>query len=293
MFKGSIDSGLVVTRARPNDPYAIPLNQWQRGERNLELVRHGYGQDLLEILTQELGLITINEAGLLQSKIFIPLDDDERKRAAMRLLGKIAEALLVRNCNASVHMNRKWGQVARRGIRQTATLDDYKAIGTGLESTKRTYHQKYRPNDSQRDVIWIHKQDAVRELQMLASGRPAGISAGLQLKVSLNGFRYIYRSDILANRYEVPLVYFDLRNDFHELANAIHKDVPFIEVGRDIVRGKDIDPACHDELESYRWLVESLFDGRLSVDELARHTELADAYKKQVLEEAGALVITI
>lgn len=204
MFRASRDGGLVVTRARPNDPFAIPLDQWQRGARNLELVRHGYGPDLLEILTHELGLVTINEEGLLQSKIFIPLDEEGRKGAAMRLLGKIAEALVVRNCNACVYSNREWGRVARKGARLTTTPDDFKALGTGMESTRLTYHQKYRPNDPQRDVIWIHKQNAVQELQMLNAGRPAGISAGVQLKVSLNGYRYIYQTDIVGNRYEVP-----------------------------------------------------------------------------------------
>jgi len=191
------DSRLVVAKMLPNgciDPSSIqPLVQWQRGPRSFDLMRHGYGDELLGILTEELGLVSVNEDGLLRSKIIIVTSEEEVRGAIMRILGKIAEALIVRNCHTDIYANRRWGQIARRGTVPHHTLDQYLAVGTGLETTRLNHYQKYRPNDPQRDVIWINCRTMKRELQTLVGGRPAGYSAGLQLKVSMNGFQYIYR----------------------------------------------------------------------------------------------------
>ncbi|MCK9606212.1 MAG: hypothetical protein M0R33_07140 [Methylomonas sp.] len=291
------DSRLVICKKLPNgsiDHSIIQsLEQWQRGHRNFELIRHGYADELLGILTEDLGLVSVDENGLLRSRILIVNSEEEVRGAIMRILGKIAEAMIVRNCHNDIYANRRWGQIARRGTVLHHTLDQYLAIGTGLESTRLKYFQKYRPNDPQRDVIWIHCRTNRRELQTLIGGRPAGYSAGLQMKVSMNGFQYIYRTDIRRAKYEVPLVYFDLCNDYYQLANAIYLEDRELVVGVDLVRGKDVDPALHDRLCSYWWLVERLVRGQMTIDQLRADELLFDAYKKDLLEDMGSQIITI
>ncbi|MFX1761499.1 hypothetical protein PWP93_02660 [Paraburkholderia sp. A1RI-2L] len=291
------ENRLVVAKMLPDgriDHSSVQaLQQWQRGPRNLELVRHGYGSDMLDILTHELGLVSVDEEGLLRSKIIVVRSEEDAKGAVMRLLGKIAEALVVRACNADLWANRRWGQVGRRGRYVHQTLDDYIAVGTGLETTRHRYAQKYRPNDPHRDVIWINKSNTVSELQMLDQGRPAGISAGLQLKVSMDGFSYIYKTDIARAKYEVPLVYFDLCNDYYRLTDAIYAEERDVAIGVDIVRGMDVDPALHDELCSHWWLADNLIRGRMALDDLVKNDLLFDAFKKDLLEHDSATVITI
>lgn len=291
------NSRLVVAKMLSNgciDPSSIQsLVQWQRGPRSFDLMRHGYGDELLGILTEELGLVSVNEDGLLRSKVIIVTSEEEVRGAIMRILGKIAEALIVRNCHTDIYANRRWGQIARRGTVPHHTLDQYLAVGTGLETTRLNHYQKYRPNDPQRDVIWIHGRTMRRELQTLVGGRPAGYSAGLQMKVSMNGFQYIYRTDIRRAKYEVPLVYFDLCNDYYQLANAIYREDRELQVGVDLVRGKDVDPALHDRLCSYWWLVERLVRGQMTIDHLCANESLFDAYKKELLEDMGSQIITI
>lgn len=288
---------LVVAKMLPDgriDNSSVQsLDQWQRGKRDFELMRHAYGREMLDILTDELGLVTVDEEGLLRSKIIIVNSEEDVRGAVMRLLGKIAEALIVRSCNNDVYANRKWGQIGRRGRYPHHTLDHYLAVGTGLETTRTRYFHKYRPNDPQRDIIWVHRRHMRRELQMLEEGRPANLSAGLQLKVSMNGFQYIYRSDIARAKYEVPMVYFDLCNDYYELTNAIYREERDVWIGVDIVRGKDVDPALHDMLCSYWWLAERLIRGKMTIDDLIRDEALFDVYKKDLFESAGSMIITI
>jgi hypothetical protein len=211
----------------------------------------------------------------------------------MQLLGKIAEALIVRSCNSDVYANRRWGQIGRRGAYVHHSLYQYIAIGTGLETTRQKYLHKYQPSDTQRDVIWIHRENVRRELQTLLNGRSAGYSAGIQLKVSMNGFQYIYSSDIRRAKYEVPLVYFDLCNDYYQLANTIYREDRNFLIGTDLIRGKDIDPAIHDQLCSYWWLVEQLVLGRMSIDQLAKDDLLFDAHKKEIFASSGSTIITL
>ena len=51
---------------------------------------------------------------------------------------------------------------------------------------------------------------------MAGSSAMAGIEAGLQVKVSLYGIGYMV-DDLTSNRYEVPMVYFPINNDFERV----------------------------------------------------------------------------
>jgi len=172
----------------------------------------------MSILSNELNLIDVNDDGFLQSKIFITPDPNV---SVMRLLGKVAEAVVVRKCNENIFSNRRWGMYGRKGKTPHKSLDSFIAIGTGLNSTQRLYPTKYSPSDPQRDIIWINVENKKEELLQITKNTNRGIIAGVQLKVSLDGFKYIYRSDVAKGKYEVPLVYFDLRNDYYKLTNTI------------------------------------------------------------------------
>ncbi|MEX3954152.1 hypothetical protein AB4Y40_41600 [Paraburkholderia sp. EG287B] len=259
-----------------------PLSEWNRGPRNLDLVTQAHGYALLNILTYELGMVDVDPEGLLRHKIVATLDPHV---ATMRVLGKIAEAVVVQECNESILANRKWGMVARRGNALHWTLDQFQAIGTGLASTQRDHPTKYNPTDTQRDVLWVRKSNAKHELLEVVRGGNSGNIAGLQIKVSQDGFKYIYRSDVARGKYEVPLVYFDLSNDYYRLANAIYNEERDVRIGVDLVRGRDISPECHDLLESYYWVVLNLVSGKLSLNNLIKDELLFDAFKKDVQEQ--------
>ncbi|KAA0998597.1 hypothetical protein FVF58_44110 [Paraburkholderia panacisoli] len=206
----------------------------------------------------------------------------------MRVLGKIAEALIVKECNDSASANRKWGMYARRGQRINRALDRFKAIGTGLNRTKQLYPTKYSAGNTQRDIIWIHEDDVVDELMQMSRGDSdrtnRGVSAGLQVKVSFDGMSYVY-PDMKSSRYEVPLVYFDLSGDFVKVANAIYKDCPGIVINQDLISGQFLSRECHEVLRSYYGVVLDLVKGKLRPDDIVRDEVLFDAFKKDVQEQ--------
>lgn len=267
-----------------------PLNDWNCGVRNSRLVANAHGYDLMTILSKELGLIDVNDEGFLYAKIFVTSDPNV---SVMRLLGKIAEAMVVKECNESAEANRKWGMYARKGKRPYKSLDSFRAIGTGLNSTQRLYPTKYSPSDPQRDVIWINKESEKEELLQITNNTNCGIAAGIQLKVSMNGFKYIFRSDVARGKYEVPLVYFDLSNDYYLLTNAIYHEEHDVRIGVDIVRGRDISMPIHELLLSYYAVIYDLVIGKMTIDEIIRDELLFDVFKKEVQEQSGKKIISI
>lgn len=62
------------------------LDDWNSGIRNTDLVTLVYGYDLMNILSNELGLVDVNDEGFLRSNIVITPDPNV---SAMRLLGKL------------------------------------------------------------------------------------------------------------------------------------------------------------------------------------------------------------
>ncbi|WP_216596002.1 hypothetical protein [Catenovulum maritimum] len=267
-----------------------PLNQWNNEHRSSELVSHAHGYDLMSILSNELSLVDVNDEGFLQSKIFITPDQNV---SVMRLLGKVAEAVVVKKCNEDIQANRRWGMYARKGKTPHKSLDSFIAIGTGLNSTQRLYPTKYSPSDPQRDIIWINEENKKQELLQITKNTNSAIIAGVQLKVSLDGFKYIYRSDVAKGKYEVPLVYFDLSNDYYKLTNAIYREEPDVKIGVDILRGKDLDPECHDLLVSYYYLILDLVNGKMTMDQMIKDELLFDSFKKEVQEQQGKKVIVV
>ncbi|WP_447314941.1 hypothetical protein [Klebsiella michiganensis] len=267
-----------------------PLNDWNFGIRNSGLVAHAHGYDLMTILSEELGLVDVNDEGFLYAKIIVTSDPNV---SVMRLLGKIAEAMVVKECNESVVANRLWGMYARKGKIPHKSLDSFRAIGTGLNSTQRLYPTKYNPTDPQRDVIWINKENEKEELLQITNSSNCAIIAGIQLKVSTDGFRYIFKSDIARGKYEVPLVYFDLSNDYYKLTNAIYDQEFNVGIGTDIVRGRDISISIHELLLSYYSVIHDLVMGKMTIDQIIKDELLFDVFKKEVQEQKGMKIISI
>lgn len=275
------------------DPLTIqPKSAWDSGSRNQDLMVATSGADLLELLTHELGLVHVDEQGLLRHAIVLTPDPHV---TVMRVLGRIAEALIVRECNRNPAANRNWAMRARRGKIAHPGLDKYKAVGTGLDTTRTLFPTKYSPNDTQRDIIWVHAGDLVSELvEKRQIGSSGAVRAGLQIKVSQDGLTYIYREDIRRGRYEIPLVYFDLSNDYYKLTNAIYREERNnVQIGVDIIRGRDISEEIHDCLHSYYHLVYRLVRNQLTLEQLLRDELLLDAFKKDIQEHrlGGTLII--
>ncbi|MFM7367192.1 MAG: hypothetical protein ACKO2Z_05165, partial [Sphaerospermopsis kisseleviana] len=249
--------------------YVQPLKQFWYEDPSIDIIRTLEGEKLLDLLTNDLGIVTVdNEKLKLQY-----LKPGERKEVnvnteSMKLLGRLAEALIVRQCNKDIRKNRVWASYARRG-KEVASLDNYIAIGTGLNSTKNNkfYHTKYSPSDTQRDIIWVKKDDPMKELQM-GTIRNQGYKVGLQVKVSKDGanvVKSLVNRELNDMKYEVPIVYFDLKGDFSKVAKKLSEETILFAkknwvIGSDIIAGRDIDLELHDMLDHFYPLVKQLLE---------------------------------
>lgn len=132
---------------------------------------------------------------------------------------------------------------------------------------QKKYPQKYSPSDPQRDIIWIN---ANGECATVAGGQSiARIIAGLQIKVSGNGVSYIQQS-LVKQRYEVPLVYFPMNDDFGRVLEKTNKTGMFVEPGVDFIDVREVDENAFYEIQDYYPLLIRLFTGQLSGDAFVR-----------------------
>lgn len=271
-----------------------PYYDYQYGKRDLKILLPAYGRRLGEILVDETGSIRFEDNKWKLAEI-ITIDSSV---ASMNLLGKIAEAVIVRECADNPEENYEWFQRARRAKAQRRTAKKFHAIGTGLNSTKTRFPKRYNPSDPQRDIIWVD-DDGIPALMFGGNGN-SGIEAGVQVKVSLDGRRYIL-NDLLNRRYEVPLVYFPLRNDFDRIVDEISRKTiidPYTKVQRYIVPGEDfidvkaVSPEIFEEIRAYLPLVRALIDGELTawdiVNESTHNPLLQNAVVSSVLTETNA-----
>lgn len=86
---------------------------------------------MFDILYDELGMIKYEENKLM-IKVLLELNP---MQTVMKILGKIAEAVIVRRCNEDEELNKKWLSIARGKKTKRKTADKFKAVGTGLKST--------------------------------------------------------------------------------------------------------------------------------------------------------------
>ena len=132
-----------------------------------------------------------------------------------------------------------------------------------LDSTKIRYPQKYNPSDPQRDIIWVNERG---DYALSANSQISrGMIAGLQIKVSGNGIKYIQKA-LAEQRYEIPLVYFPMNNDFDLILDRINRNGIIVTPGVDFIDVREVDEEAYFEIQDFYPLLINLFTGRLSGD---------------------------
>lgn len=265
-----------------------PYNEYQYGRRSTDILIPVRGGRLVQILQDEIGNISYEDNRLILKHIFV----SNVNVTAMTLLGKIAEAVLVRRCQDDEESNRLLFQLARRKKTKRNTARRFKAIGTGLKTTEREFPKRYNPSDTQRDIVWV--DDEGIPALMSGSSTISGIEAGLQVKVSLYGLGYMV-NDLIDNRYEVPMVYFPINNDFERVVDRLIKehrtyvydpesgDYRGICIGEDLVDIRAIDYDAFEEVKDYYPIVYDLINGDI---------ELVDLIDSMYCSPMGILVLS-
>lgn len=239
-----------------------PYSEYVQGNRDIEITSYTSGRKLFDILVDELGYIRYEENRFAFKYVI----ESNINRSVMRLLGKIAEAIIVRDCREFEEVNIKWFSIARRKRAKRSTASRYIALGTGLLYTKNNYATFYNPSDPQRDIIWVNPETKMTSIMPQDKITEATV-AGLQIKVSTNGISYVY-PEVINRRYEVPLVYFDLNRDFDEIAQRLYEERRDVIIGEDFISARAVDFEEYEELVDYMELVRGLITGRISPDYL-------------------------
>lgn len=214
---------------------------------------------LLPILVDETGSIRFDE----NKAVFAAVLSQNPNADAMKLLGKVAEAVIVRRCAENKGNNKTWLTIGRQGRTIQRIADSFRAIGTGLNSTKRNYPHKYDPGNPQRDIIWID-QNGNCALKA-GAGYAAGSIAGLQVKVSGNGPNYVQKA-LVDHRYEVPMVYFPMNNDYDLILDHLFKRGIQVNTEWEFIDARNVDMDAYDEVKYYYPLLLGLFKGTISAD---------------------------
>lgn len=260
------------------------------------------GKELLALL-HDLGAVCFDSNNRLVLSSFFR--NNKKPGNISRLLGYLAEGIVVRACNSDTYVNRKWANYARR-LRQEnnvvkrllisifyepflANPDEYKAIGTGFASTKGEHGHIYNPV-SDRDICWLNLANGRQLLSVRSIKKLKEFAAGVQIKVSC-AKTGAYVTNYLKNKpcYKLyPVVYFDLGGDFSTVQNNLYRldsetvssnsiFSNYVDCGcssrREIldmmlIRGKDIAPDLHEELEYYKFLLSEILLGKYSLDDL-------------------------
>lgn len=267
---------VVVLRADGSVRLMQPYSDYCYGESSLDILKVARGDQLLDLLTTDLAAVQIDDYNQLKIS-YCFADEPERRTGEVRiLLGRLAEALIVKQCNQDAEMNRKWAKLAYRyEVGGVPNVDEYCAVGTGLVSTKNRFPTKYNPFDTQRDVIWVNKFDVLKELRRnTSSASGGGYLAGLQIKVSKN-INYLHR-ELTKRFYEVPVVYFDLNRDFEKLSERLRRNPEAFggrqswKIGVSLICGRSVSQEIHDTLEEFYQLLNAVLEGKLSLSELVR-----------------------
>jgi hypothetical protein len=183
---------------------------------------------------------------------------------AMRIIGNLAEVLVVKYCNEYPEVNRALARYARLGVKRTNFLDNFIAIGTGSKVTQSRYPFHYQPQDTQRDIIWVDKNDTSKQLACLGGSENSVKPAGLQIKASHDG-QYIIHS---ISDYCYPILYFDLNDDWHTTKNAlksVHENATLIHPDEILCEIKKV-------LKTYFRLVINIIEGEISIQEIIQQS---------------------
>ncbi|HID1948073.1 TPA: hypothetical protein ACXGJI_005436 [Klebsiella pneumoniae] len=217
-----------------------------------------YGGTLLDVLVEE-SLITET---LQLRQIFTgnPYAD------ATRLIGSIAESLVVKACNSNMEVNRILGRIARGGVRNSSLLDGFVAVATGSQNAKNLYPQYYNPCDTQRDIIWVDKNDTQNQLLCITPNTTSNSAkpAGIQVKASHDGLNYVVNS---ITDYHYPVLYFDLNNDFEAVQHAIQRT----HQTATLIHPSDLQHELKDVLNGYFKIVVDIINGSVPIQRIIDH----------------------
>lgn len=145
------------------------------------------------------GIIRFEENGAFLNFVI----QESSNRTVMSQLGKVAEAVIVKRCSDSEDINYEMFCIATGKRAHRKTAKQFEAIGTGLIDTRTSHDRHYNPKDTQRDIIFVNKDDIPA---LMSNATPlAGQCAGLQIKTSNEIIDYIL-SDVVTVRYCVPII---------------------------------------------------------------------------------------
>jgi hypothetical protein len=302
------DSLVITPQADAN--FAQEQSGLYTTQISLNVDYYNKSRHLLELL-REIGAVELNTNGELVVSSFL-FTNDNPKKIVPRILGYVAEGIVVRECNQKLSKNQQWANHARMLRRSPNPVvqflesifyepfldnpDNYIAVGTGFTKTKFYYNHIYNPQ-SDRDICWIDQYHNAKELLTVQGiKKNKRRVAGIQLKVSLgtNG-NYVTNYFKRKKYYTLyPVVYFDLGNDFHKVkdnllyldSDTVGPDTLFASnvqvnhgVSREqiidmmLIRGKDIAPELHEELLYYRHVLQKIVSGKINLVDL-NNTEI-------------------
>ncbi|WP_208457259.1 hypothetical protein [Burkholderia vietnamiensis] len=228
-------------------------------EPTIEIQAATYGSTLLDILVEE----SYISSDLQLNRIFTGNPEAD----ATRLIGSIAECLVVDICHKHRDANRILGMHARFGSRPSPKLDEYVAVATGSMRAKRFYQQHYNPSDTQRDVIWVEKENSQNQLLCLPNNNTTSAKpAGLQIKASHDGIRYVLPT---IQTYHYPVLYFDLDGDWAKVREAMIDQ----NIACHLINPDSIHHELRHVLQAYFDIVLALIDGRTTIQQVISYSK--------------------
>lgn len=218
-----------------------------------------YGNTLLDVLQEE-SYITEN---LKLKQIFT----GNAHADATRLIGSIAESLVVNLCNTYPEVNRTLGMYARFGKILHKKLDDYIAVATGSMRAKNYFWQHYNPSDTQRDIIWVERDNTENQLLCISSNNSVSAKpAGLQVKASHDGLNYVLPT---IQNYHYPVLYFDLNGDWGTVQKAVFLSHP----NAVLINPCDIQHEIKYILKGYFDIIVALLRNEISIQQVINQSK--------------------
>ncbi|WGE68099.1 hypothetical protein NYR77_03450 [Actinobacillus equuli subsp. haemolyticus] len=249
-----------------------------------------YGKSLLDLLVQESEIKLDNQGKPILSRVFTGDPNSD----ATRLIGSIAEALVVDYCKLYPDVNQRLGMYARWGTRISGDLDKFVAIATGSLKTKKNYRKYYNPNDTQRDVVWVNIEDNEQQLLCISKGSSSisGNPAGIQVKASHN-YQYVLNN---IEQYHYPVLYFDLNNDWWKLDLAIkskdrYENLKYYSTNI-LIPHDDITNEIKNTLIGYFDLLVKVFNNEITIEYLIEHCKYEGLIAMEKGLEGASVSIT-
>lgn len=265
------DRVIVVALDKDNNIRHIQRLKEHLEKPDIRIAMSSHGASLLDVITKE-DYLTLDRAGAPTLKFCAT---GNHHGDATKLLGSIAEALIVQECNNNSDFNRDLAKHARGGSKLSNFPDGYIAIATGSYQTKKNHRQHYNPNDTQRDIIWVDKNDVALQLDSLSpnKGKSSVKPAGIQVKASYD-FRYVLRN---IEQYAYPVVYFDMCNDWNYLNAAvanINKDMGDRTIS--LVPHDDVLRYIKEILRNYHQIIVALLNGECTMQQLIEEANISN-----------------